>query len=109
MFPVLERVDEALALAQVGFRSMEAVFLITIEAEVLTLVDLGRDLDDAGATGGGFQAIGDSLLAETDQTFALHVLVSSVGAMVFHATLHQMRLVPRWLFIWGLASRGRPT
>jgi hypothetical protein len=49
-----------------------------------------------------------SLPAEKDQTFALHVLVFTVGVMVFDATLHHMRLFPRWLSIRGFASAESP-
>ena len=35
MFPVLKRFNEALALAYVGFRTLEAMFLLVIEGKVL--------------------------------------------------------------------------
>lgn len=105
MFPVLRRFNEALALAYVGFRSLEAVFLIIIEGKVLALVDLSEDHQNAAATDSpGLQAIGDSLLAEKDRIFVLYVLVFAVGAMIFYALLHRTNLVPRWLSIWGFAS-----
>lgn len=105
MFPVLRRFNEALAMAYVGFRSLEAVFLIAIEGKVLALIDVSQDHQNADqADGARFQAIGDSLLSEKDRIFALYVLVFAVGALIFYAMLHRTRLVPRWLSTWGFAS-----
>jgi hypothetical protein len=105
VFPVLRRFNEALALAYVGFRSLEAVFLIAIESKILALIDLSEEAQTAAATDGPrLQAIGDSLLAETDRIFALYILVFTVGALIFYAMLHSTRLVPRWLSIWGFAA-----
>jgi hypothetical protein len=105
VFPVLRRFNEALALAYVGFRSLEAVFLIAIESKILALIDLSEEAQTAAATDGPrLQAIGDSILAETDGIFDLYILVFTVGAMIFYAMLHRTRLVPRWLSIWGFAA-----
>ncbi len=105
LFPVLKRFNEAMALAYVGFRTLEAAFLIAIEAKVLALVDLSRDHQNADATNGpGLRALGNSLLAEKDAIFLLYVLVFAVGALIFYAMLHRTRLVPRWLSVWGFAS-----
>jgi len=70
MFPVLRRYHEALALAYVGFRSLEALLLIAIEAKLLSLIDLSNDhLNTPGTDASQLQAMGDSLLSEKDQIF----------------------------------------
>lgn len=105
MFPVLRRYHEALALAYVGFRSLEALLLIAIEAKLLSLIDLSDDhLNTAGTDASQLQAMGDSLLSEKDQVFALYVLVFGMGALIFYGMLYRSRLVPRWLSGWGFAS-----
>lgn len=105
VFPVLRRFNEALALAYVGFRSLEAVFLIAIESKILALIDLSQEAQTAAATDGPrLQAIGESLLAETDRIFELYILVFTFGALIFYAMLLRARLVPRWLSIWGFAA-----
>lgn len=105
MFPVLRRFSEALALAYVGFRTLEAVFLIAIEGKVLALIDLSEEAQTADADDGtGLRAIGDSLLAENDGIFGLYVLVFATGALIFYAVLYRTGLVPRWLSIWGFAA-----
>ena len=94
-----------LALAYVGFRTLEAVFLIAIEGKILALIDLSEQAQTATATDSPrLQAIGDSLLAETDRIFNLYIFVFTVGALIFYAMLLRTRLVPRWLSIWGFAA-----
>lgn len=105
MFPVMKRFSEALALAYVGFRSLEAIFLVAIEARVLALIDLSEEHETAeAADDAALQVIGDSLAAESDRLFVLYVLVFAVGALIFYVVLNRASLVPRWLSIWGFAS-----
>ena len=88
-----------------AFRAMEAVFLISLEGKVLSLIDLSDDHRAAGgADGADLQAIGDSLLSQRDALFDLYILVFTVGALMLYSLLYQSRLVPRWLSIWGLAA-----
>ncbi len=105
MFPVLKRVHESLALAYVGFRVLEALLLVVIEARYLSLIDLSEThLNTAGSDATTLQTIGEALLAETDSVFGLYVLVFTVGAMIFYGLLFRSRLVPRWLSAWGFAA-----
>ncbi|MDH3294042.1 MAG: DUF4386 domain-containing protein [Acidimicrobiia bacterium] len=104
MFPVLRRFGEALALAYVAFRSLEAVLLISGQAKVLSLIDLSDRYLNGGADGSHVELIGNSLLAEKDQLFTLYVLVFTIGAMIFYAVLYRSRLIPRWLSGWGLLA-----
>lgn len=105
MFPVLKRVHESLALAYVGFRALEALLLIAIEAKLLSLIDLSdTHLNTADSDTTVLQAMGDSVLAEIDAVFGLYVLVFSVGALIFYGLLYRAALVPRWLSAWGFAS-----
>lgn len=105
VFPVLKRVHEALALAYVGFRALEALLLIAIEAKVLSLIDLSDShVNNADSDAGQLQAVGDSILAETDAVFSLYVLVFAVGAMIFYGLMYRSALIPRWLSGWGFAS-----
>ena len=105
MFPVLRRYHEALALAYVAFRSLEALLLIAIEARLLSLIDLSDDhLNSMSSDPSQLQAMGDASLSANDQTFALYVCVFTVGAVIFYALLYRSRLIPRWLSTWGVAA-----
>ena len=105
MYPVLKRYGHALALAYFGLRALEALLLIINQAKVLSLIGLSDDhLNVAGTDASQLQAMGDSLLREKDQVFALYVLVFGLGALIFYALLYHSRLVPRWLSGWGFAA-----
>ncbi len=105
MFPVLRRSSEPLALAYVGFRSFEAVLLILIQTKLLALIEVGRQVTENPNDGvGAWQVAGDLLQAERDTLFQLYVVVFAIGAIILYALLFHMRLVPRWLSVWGLAA-----
>jgi hypothetical protein len=105
LFPVLKRYNEALALAYVVFRSLEAVFLIGIEAKLLSLIDVSQDYaDSGGADASLFQAVGDGIQSEIDWAFDIYVLVFAVGALILYSLLHSSRLVPRFVSIWGFVA-----
>lgn len=105
LFPVLRRFSEALALAYVAVRSIEAVFLVLIESKVLALIDLsGRSQDASVSDRRDLQAIGDSLLAENDRIFSLYVLTFAAGALLLYLMLYRTALVPRWLSLAGVMS-----
>ncbi len=105
LFPVLKKHNEALALAYVGFRALEAVFLIEIEAKLLSLIDVSQDyLSSSEVAAPRFQAVGDAIQFEIDWAFSLYVLVFAVGALILYSLLHSSRLVPRFVSAWGFAA-----
>lgn len=105
LFPVLKKWHEGLALAYVGFRLLEAVLLIGIEAEMLSLIDVSRSyLAATGAEASQFQAVGDGIRSGIDGTFLLYVLVFDVGALILYSLLYRSRLVPRFLSTWGFVA-----
>lgn len=105
MYPVLRRYSPALAVSYVAFRALEGLLLIANQAKVLSLIGLSDDhLHATGSDASQLQAMGDALLREKDQVFALYVLVFGLGALIFYALLYYSRLVPRWLSGWGIIA-----
>ena len=105
LFPVLKRWHEGLALAYAGFRLLEAVLLIGIEAQRLSLIDVSRNyLGSPETEASQFQAVGDSVQSGIDSTFILYVLVFDVGALILYSMLYRSRLVPRVLSTWGFLA-----
>lgn len=100
LFPVLRRWHEGLALAFAGFRSLEAVFLILIEAKLLSLIDLSEAHLAGTEEQSALQAVGTGVLAEIDRLFTLYVLVFAVGALILYGLLYRSGLVSRWLSAW---------
>lgn len=104
-YPVLKRVNEPLAVAYVGFRTLEVVFLIAIEAKLLSLIDVSENHLAAGAADAGrFEAAGDAIQFDIEGNFVLYLLIFNFAAMIFYSMLFTSGLVPRFLSIWGFAS-----
>jgi len=103
---VLRRYNEALALAYVVFRSLEAFFLFGIEAKLLSLIDLSEQYlgSGGGSEAARFQAVGDAVQSEIDWSFSIYVLVFGVGALFLYSMLYRSRLVPRFVSIWGFLA-----
>jgi len=105
LFPVLKKYNEALALAYVGFRSIEAVLLFGIEAKRLSLIDVSRKyLSSSEADASSLQAVGDAIQVEINGAFFIYVLVFSVGALILYSLLYSSRLVPRFVASWGFVA-----
>lgn len=102
LFPVLKRQNEALALGYTGFRFLEVVLFLALEANLLSLVWVSESSLDSGSA--AFDSILASIRAENDALFFVYVIVFTLGALVLYSLLYQSRLVPRWLSVWGLAG-----
>jgi len=110
LYPVLTRVAETsvkkgLALWYVGTRITEGgIYLVSILATWLFL-PLSREFAAAGAPDAShFQTTGSILQTTQDLALALAQSVFAIGAAMMYYLLHQARLVPRWLSLWGLVA-----
>ena len=102
LFPVLRRYNEALALGYTGFRFLEVVLFLALEANLLSLVWVSESFLDTGSP--AYETVVSSIRAESDAMFFLYVIVFTLGALLLYTVLYQSRLVPRGLSTWGLAS-----
>ena len=106
MYPILRKYNEGLALGAAGFRIIEGIFDGIGAVLILLLVTLSREFIKAGpADLAQFQNLG-TLLAEgriwVRDVAALPAWC--IGAFLYYALFFKMRLVPRWLSVWGLAG-----
>lgn len=102
LFPVLKRQNEALALGYTGFRFLEVLLFLALEANLLSLVWVSESYLDSGSA--AFEGILASIRAENDALFFVYVIVFTLGALVLYSLLYQSQLVPRWLSVWGFAG-----
>jgi hypothetical protein len=106
LYPLLKKVNGALALGSVGFRVVEAVFVLIGTLGLLSLLTLGQEFIAVGApTASSFQTLGTMLLALRD--WQLHVisgLAFALGALLYYAILYKSKLIPRWLSGWGVLA-----
>ena len=105
LYAVLKQWGAGLALGSVVFRTLEAAMYAIGAVSVLSLVQLGRQLTDAGPTEQALlPALGGALLGMRDAAAVAGVLAFSVGALLYYWLLYRSNLVPRWLSGWGIAA-----
>jgi hypothetical protein len=103
MFPILRQRFESVALGYVGLRIIEFVMQILGDISLLSLLTLSEDFVRAGAPASSpFQALGTLLLAERFWAFQMVSITFGLGALMFYYCLYHLRLIPRFISIWGL-------
>jgi hypothetical protein len=105
LFPILRKYNEALALGYVGFRFLEAVLLIGIEINKLSLISVSRDyLNKGGMDASYFRSIGSWIQSVNDWTFSIYLIVFTLGALMFYSVLYRSKLIPRFISAWGFIA-----
>ena len=105
LYPLLTKVNAALALGSVVFRTIEAVFYVAAVVSLLSILPLGQRLATASADNpASIHDIADSLLSMRDHATLAGVFAFCVGALTYYSLFYRSRLVPRWLSVWGLAG-----
>jgi hypothetical protein len=106
LYPALRRRAPALALGFVGLRFIAAAFIIFAAVSLPLFVILSRAFVQAGAPESShFQTIGELMRTGRDLVNHVAMIVSvSLGGLILYALLFRLRLVPRWLAVWGLVA-----
>ncbi len=101
LYPILKRQNSGLAIGAVGFRAIEAVFVLVGTLSLLALLTLGKE----AATGVSHTSTGSLLLAVRDWSQnVMLALPFALGAFLYYLVLWSGNLVPRWLSGWGLGA-----
>jgi hypothetical protein len=103
IYPILQKHNEALALGYVGARIVEAVLFIVAIISILVLFTLSQEFVNAGAPDiSYFQTLGDLLLAVRHYAYrVVWPITLGLGTLIFYYLLYQLKLIPRWLSVWG--------
>jgi hypothetical protein len=105
LYPLLKRINTALALGSVVFRTIEAVFYTAAVVSLMSVLPLSRQLTTAPTdNSASIHIIADTLLNARDQSTLAGVLAFSTSALMYYSVFYRSRLVPRWLSGWGLAG-----
>jgi len=105
LFPILRKHNEALALGYVVFRLLEAVLLVGIEINKLSLISVSRDyLNKGGMDASYFQNIGSWIQSVNDWIFSIYLIVFTLGALMFYSVLYRSKLIPRFISAWGFIA-----
>ena len=102
IFPILKNFNEGLALAYVGFRTLECVILIVVTVSLLSLLTLSQEYVGAEAPDAtSFETQGAILLAQQEWSYIPTGIVFGLGCLMVYYLLYQSKLVPRPLSAWG--------
>jgi hypothetical protein len=105
LYPLLKKVNAALALGSVVFRTIEAVFYTVAVVSLLSLVPLGQQLATApDENRAPIQVIADTFLNMREHSNVAAVFAFSVAAVMYYTLFLRSQLVPRWLSGWGVAA-----
>jgi hypothetical protein len=106
IFPIFKRHDEALALGYVALRIIEAVLIVAALVIPLALIAVGQEyLDATPADASHLQGAATSFLAAREVLAGQMLgIFFGLAALVFYSLLHQLRLVPRFISVWGLIA-----
>jgi hypothetical protein len=103
MYPILKRRFESLALGYVGFRIVEFVMQIITDISPLSLLTLSEEYVKARApAAASFQTMGTLLLADRYLAFQMVSITFGLSALIFYYMLYQLKLIPRFISVWGL-------
>lgn len=100
LFPILKLRFESLALAYVGFRMVEFFTQILADISPLTLLTLAGGTNQIGT----LQELGTWLLAGRFWVFQMLNLIFSCSALLLYFMLFYVKLIPRFISIWGLIA-----
>ena len=107
-FPILKKHNEALALGYVGFRLFEAALLSVAYISKLSLINISQDyLNRGGVDTSYFQYIGSSIQSVNywaGTTGLIYLIVFALGSLILYSVLYQLKLVPRFISIWGFIA-----
>ncbi len=105
MFQIFKKYNEALALGYVAFRTIEAVTIVAIVVCWLLLITLSQEYVNAGSPDAPYYLTSGALLTEVGVWIGFMLsLFLSIGSLIFFYLLHQLKLVPRFMSVWGLVG-----
>lgn len=106
MFPILKPHHENRARGYLGLRIIEGVFCSLMVVSPLSLLTLGQEYAQAGASEAAyFRAAGALAMAQRASLVDLLIpLFFSLGALLFYSSLYRARLLPRWISAWGFVA-----
>lgn len=103
MFSIFRHRFPSMALAYVGFRIIEFIMQTLSDLSPLALLTVSEEFVLAGAPAtSSFQVVGTLLLAQRYWAFQMVSITLGLGALLFYYMLYQIKLIPRFISVWGL-------
>lgn len=103
VYPIIKQLNESLALGYLSFRIIEFAMQIVSDLSPLLLTTMGQEFVTAEAPdASSIQALGTLLLSQRYWANQMVFITYCLGAMIFYYLLYQLKLIPRFLSVWGL-------
>jgi Domain of unknown function (DUF4386) len=104
IFPIVRRVNEAVALGYVALRIVESVMIVVGLISLMSVVTLRDDLAGTGVDEGSLTLAGQSLVAFHDMTFLLgpQFCAGFGNGLLLGYLMYKSELVPRRMALVGL-------
>jgi hypothetical protein len=105
-YPIIKKRSEGLAIAYFGFRITGAAFSFIGTASLLLLLSLSQSFVSTDQLNSPyFQTLGELLRTGRDMVNHIAVALSwCIGGLILYYCFFVMRLVPKWLSIWGIVG-----
>lgn len=106
MYPMFKKYSESMAIGYLGFRIVESIFCCMIVISPLSLIHLSQEYTKAGISDATFlQASGALSIAERSALNDMLIPVFfGLGALLFYCLLYKLKLLPRFISIWGIVG-----
>ena len=103
VYPIFKKFNEPLALLYLGFRIIEFSMQLISDLSPLFLITISQDFITTNTQDtSSFQALGSVLLAQRFWANQMVFLTYALGAIIFYYITYHLKLIPRFLSIWGL-------
>lgn len=103
LYPILRKYKESLALGFLSFRIIASILNIIGFIILLLLLSLSQEFVKVETPDlSYYKTLGD--LMRTGRDFVNHfsmIVATSVGGLMFYLLLYQIRIILRWLSLWG--------
>lgn len=108
LFPILKTHNRVLAWSYTSFRFFEVVLLTFAQVAKLSLIGLSQDYLSSNLGGDSYiHHMGEmvhSVLYWIDSAGLIYITIFVLGALMLYYELYKIKLVPRWISIWGFLS-----
>jgi hypothetical protein len=105
MHPMLKKYDEGLSLGYVSFRLLEAILILAAAISLQSLLTLNQGFVAGDLDVTYYESSGELLKTLFDWSFIIGTMIFlGLGGLALNYVLFKLKLVPKWLSIWGLVG-----
>ena len=110
MHPILKKYHEGLSLGYVSLRLVEGICIIISSISLLSILSISKEFVNGTLDSTHYQSIVTLLLALQDWSFLVGTLIFlGLGGLILYYILYEIKLVPKFLSIWGLIGAALVT